>query len=97
MTKAKMPQLGDDEVWIGVPNETTVTDDWTVLVLDNGRKILTIGDERQAGSHVSILESDDLEICAWHCAEWEAEGEGETVMGAILRLAGGEQLNDVKR
>ena len=80
--------------WQNVPRRTTVTDDWTVLVLDNGRKILTFGSSAKilvakghaAGDSVHVLNEHNVEECSWDNLEWrEAPQE---VMGAILRLAG---------
>ena len=73
--------------WTGVPAHTEVTNEWTVLVLDNGNKILTFGDQHQAGAQVHVLDHENREIQMWDVAEWEAEGEGESVMGALLRCA----------
>ena len=73
--------------WEGVPDKTTATSDWTVLVLDNGNKILTFGDEHMAGAQVHVLASDGREIAMWDNAEWR--DDPEVVMGAILRAAVG--------
>lgn len=74
--------------WSGVPKETTITDGVAVLVLDNGAKIISFGDHHQAGASVHVLTSDNRQIAMWEVSEWEQEGEGESVMGAILRSAG---------
>ena len=73
--------------WKGVPNRTTATEDFTVLVLDTGYKILTFGDNQQAGAQVHVLDSSDKEIAMWDNAEWR--DDPELVMGAILRAAAG--------
>lgn len=78
---------GERGRWHGIPDKTTITADWTVLVLDNGNKILTFGDEREAGAQVHVLDFENYEIQMWEVAEWETEGEGELVMGAFLRCA----------
>ena len=76
--------------WEGLPDRTTVTNGCTVLVLDNGNRILTFGNEHQAGAQVHVLDREGQEVAMWDCAEWEAEGQGEEVMGAVLRAAGRE-------
>ena len=82
------PNLHESENrWYSLPEKTTVTKDWTVLVLDNGYKILTFGDEFAAGAQVHVVGPDDREIAMWECVEWG--DEPESVMGAILRAAGG--------
>ena len=63
-----------------------MADDWTVLVLDNGRKILTFGASHQAGDSVHVLDECDYEEHSWH--NLERHGVPEGVMGAILILAG---------
>lgn len=70
-----------------MPTKTTVQSDWTVLVLDNGNRILTFGETRQAGAQVHVLDAEGREKAMWDCLEWV--DEPEAVMGAILRLAGG--------
>ncbi len=82
------------ESWENVPRHTTVTDGWAVLVLDNGRKILTFGSSEKilvakgyaAGDSVHVLNERDFEERAWDKLEWQEAPE--EVMGAILRLAG---------
>lgn len=81
--------------WEGLPTQTTVKEGITVLVLDNGHKILTFGDTHQAGAQVHVLDPEGREVAMWDCAEWETEGEGESVMGAMLRAAGGTRSGPV--
>lgn len=78
----------DTDGWEGLPETTTVTDHYTFLVLDNGLRILSFGGRRKAGEDVHILDKDNETIHSWFHNEWEAEGEA--VMGAILRTAGGQ-------
>ncbi|HIG17550.1 MAG TPA: hypothetical protein EYQ31_09830 [Candidatus Handelsmanbacteria bacterium] len=75
------------ESWEGVPKETTVTSQWTVLALDNGLRILSFGGKRKAGEDVHIIEGSGRCLGSWSHVEWR--DEPETVMGAILRLSGG--------
>ena len=70
----------------GLPTETTVTDDWTLLVLDNGNRILSIGAKRRAGAEVFIINAKGEELYTWDHLEWK--NEPESVMGAIMRAAG---------
>lgn len=79
---------GERGRWHRIPEETTITESWTVLVLDNGNKILTFGDDLQAGAQVHVLDSKNNEIVMWDCAEWGEDPE--LVMGAMLRAAAGE-------
>jgi len=75
------------ETWENVPRETTVTDAWTVLALDNGVRILSFGDRRKAGADVHVLEGSGKSLASWHNEEWREAPE--EVMGALLRLAAG--------
>jgi hypothetical protein len=89
----KTPWFGNpDKVWcwMDVPTSTTVTDNWTLLVLDTGFKILTFGEKFAAGASVHVLRPDNTEVQSWEASEWELEGEGELVVGAFLRMAGGQ-------
>lgn len=83
------PYLDDNEVWKGLPSETTIGDGWTMLAIDNGMRVLTYGDKHQAGGQVHVIRPDGTEVATWDVAEWEQEGEGELVMGAILQAAAG--------
>jgi hypothetical protein len=86
---SKLTYNDDEDRWEGLPDRTTVQDDWTLLVLDNGMRILSFGGRRQAGDDVHVLDAEGKSITSWSCGEWEVEGEGEVVMGAILRCAAG--------
>jgi len=87
--KSKAPYFDEHESkWHYIPEKTTVTDDWTVLVLDNGYKILTFGDTYCAGAQVHVLNPKGEETVMWDCKEWE--DAPEEVMGAMLRAAAGE-------
>lgn len=77
----------ETESWEGLPETTTVTDQWTLLVLDNGNRILSFGNRRKAGEDVHILDANGKNLQSWSNKEWEEEPE--LVMGAILRAAGG--------
>lgn len=77
----------ETESWEGLPSVTTVTDQWTLLVLDNGNRILSFGNRRKAGDDVHILDADGRNLHSWSNKEWEEDSE--VVMGAILRAAGG--------
>jgi hypothetical protein len=81
------PHMGDDGVWEGLPSETTVGIAWAVLAIDNGMRILTFGMNHQAGGSVHVVRPDGTEVAMWSCEEWETEGEGESVMGAMLLAA----------
>jgi len=78
-------------VWKHIPKSTFVGPGWSVLVLDNSRKILTFGStngyvgEHYAGDSVHVLSWDDKEIAMWDHQEWQ--DEPILVMGAILRCA----------
>ena len=67
------------------PSETYYGDDYTVLVLDNGNKIVTSSEERQAGDFVMLLDKNDVEFGYWDSAEWK--DDPVVVMGAIIRAA----------
>jgi hypothetical protein len=77
----------DTESWSGLPETTTVTNQWTLLVLDNGLRILSFGNRRKAGEDIHILDATGKNLFSWDNSEWGAEPE--IVMGAILRAAGG--------
>ena len=79
----------DEDRWEGLPDRTTVTDHWTLLVLDNGNRILSFGGKRQAGEDVHVLSPTGHSIQSWSCTEWGVEDAAEEVMGAILRAVGG--------
>lgn len=84
----RRPELHEDTmVWTGVPDQTTVTESWLVLVLDNGNKILSFGADYQAGDQVHLLDPENHEFAMWDQAEWTEEPE--QIMGALLRGAGG--------
>lgn len=84
------PTFNEDlNQWSGLPDETTIADNVVVLVLDNGHKILSFGDAHAAGAQVHVLDPEGFEVAMWDVAEWEQEGEGELVMGAMLRSAAG--------
>jgi hypothetical protein len=77
----------DSECWEGLPHVTTVTDSFTMLAIDNGMRILSFGGRRKAGEDVHVIGSDGKSVQHWSHKEWEEDGE--VVMGAILRAAGG--------
>ena len=79
---------GERGRWYDVPTTTTLTPDWTVLALDNGNRILSFGDIHAAGAQVHVLDPEGYEVMMWDCAEW-SNSDGELVMGAFLRTAGG--------
>jgi hypothetical protein len=83
----KITYNDETESWEGLPNQTTVTDQWTLLVLDNGLRILSFGDRRKAGEDVHILDATGKNLQSWDHSEWGTEPE--LIMGAILRTAGG--------
>ena len=83
----KLVYNDETESWEGLPETTTVTDAWTLLVLDNGNRILSFGDRRKAGEDVHILDATGKNLFSWDHSEWG--NEPEEVMGAILRAAGG--------
>jgi hypothetical protein len=66
--------------------KTNITDGETTLVLDNGVRIVSHGDEEfMAGADVHVIASDGSELGYWSCEEWEADPR--LVMGAIMRCA----------
>lgn len=67
------------------PNETYYGDDYTVLVLTNGNKIVSSGEDHQAGDFVMLVDGNDEEIGYWDSAEWR--DDPVVVMGAIIRAA----------
>ncbi len=67
------------------PSETYYGDDYTVLVLDNGNKIVSSAVDRFAGDFVMVVSADDEEIGYWDSAEWK--DDPVVVMGAIIRAA----------
>lgn len=82
-----IPTSDDEGQWANMPKKTKVTDGWTCLVLDNGYKILTFGDQHMAGAEVYVIDPDNHEVAGWESSEWKTDPE--EVMGAILRAAGG--------
>ena len=60
---------------VDAKQNTTVTDDEVVLVLDNGNRIVSGGLEFQAGADVRVLAPDGEEIGYWDCAEWRDDPE----------------------
>lgn len=76
--------------WENLPKTTTVTDKYTLLVLDNGNYMLSFGDKRKAGDSVHILDPDGFEVHAWSSSEW-GSASAEEVMGAIFRSAASER------
>jgi len=81
----KILEGDENPTWFDLPEESTVTDDWTVLVLDNGCRIVSFGRERLAGAEVHVVGPDDVELAMWEMTEWAEDPE--FVMGAILRVA----------
>lgn len=79
-------------IWRNLPNRTTATDEWTVLLLDNGLRLLTFGDDelQAAGASVHVVDSSGREMVMWDCEEWREEPV--TVMGAMLRAAAGVEI-----
>jgi len=77
---------GEDR-WEGLPSTTTVTDSWTLLILDNGNQVLSFGGLRKAGEDVHILDATGKNLQSWCALEWG--DEPEAVMGAIVRAAAG--------
>ncbi len=78
-------------LWLNLPNQTTATDEWTVLVLDNELRLLTFADdEHQAGASVHLVNGGDIEIFMWDCEEWREDPV--SVMGAIFRAAAGVEI-----
>ena len=73
------------------PDKTMTDQHHTVLVLDNGNKIVTASEARMAGDFVRILDKDDRELAYWDNEEWK--DDPITVMGAILRCAAGQDLS----
>lgn len=45
------------------------------------------GDKHMWGSAVHLYDQDGENVQTWTCDEWEQEGEGEQVMGAIFAAA----------
>jgi hypothetical protein len=87
---SRVPGITYDEAtdsWSGLPDETTVADGYTLLVLDNGNRILSFGGRRQSGEDVHVLDANNKGIQSWYNDEWG--DEPELVMGAILRAVGG--------
>ena len=77
----------ETETWEGLPETTTVTDQFTLLVLDTGMRVLSFGGRRKAGEDVHVLDANNKNLFSWSHVEWG--DEPEEVMGAILRAAGG--------
>lgn len=77
----------ETDSWEGLPNQTTVTDLYTLLVLDNGNRILSFANRFKAGEDVHILDATGKNLLSWSHVEW---GDmPERIMGAIVRAAGG--------
>ncbi len=68
-----------------LPTKTTVGNLETTLVLDNGVRIVSGGDEYLCGADVHVFDAEGNEIGCWDCVEWEEDPE--QVMGAIIRCA----------
>lgn len=78
--------------WLHVPKLSTITDSWTVLIIDNGNKILSFGKRRCAGDAVHVLDSSDYEIATW--SSEEISENVELSLGAIIRAAAEVQFSD---
>ena len=74
-------------LWEDLPRCTTVESEWVCLVLDNGMRIYSGGVKYRAGEFVYVITDDGREIGAFDRSEWQ--DEPESVMGAMLRAAGG--------
>ena len=78
-------------IWNNLPSQTKVTERWTVLVLDNGLRLLTFADDdHKAGSSVHVVNSGGREMFMWDCDEWREDPV--SVMGAIFRAASGVEI-----
>ncbi len=78
-------------IWNNLPNQTRATERWTVLVLDNGLRLLTFADDKhQAGASVHVIASSGREMFMWDCEEWREDPV--SVMGAMLRAAAGVKI-----
>jgi len=84
------PRLLESGQWVNLPPETTVTPHWTLLCLDNGRKILSFGDSYEAGASNHVLDVGDYEIGTW--CDTEIADATELCVGAMIRVAGGCNL-----
>lgn len=81
--------------WSGmiVTDKTYLGDDYTVVVLKNGNRLITSSVERMAGDYVRIQSRDGVEIGYWDHEDW-AERPA-LVMGSIIHaLATGESFMD---
>jgi len=85
-----MIQLLESGQWINLPTKTTVTPNYTLLVLDNGRMLLSLGETHEAGASNHVLDAGGYEIGTW--CDNEIEEAPELCVGAMLRAAGGCDL-----
>lgn len=59
-----------------------------VIPLPNGGSLRCgEGEDYQYGGYLRICDAQHNEILYWDVAEWEAEGEGESVIGAVFSAA----------
>lgn len=65
--------------------KTKASDVETVLVLDNGCRLVSSSEQHLAGDYVQVLNPEGEEIGYWDYKEWEEDPV--LVMGAILRCA----------
>lgn len=79
-------------VWLHVPDVSTMTDSWTLLVIDNGNKILSFGENYSAGASVHVLDSSNYEIATW--LNSEIAEDPELCTGAFIRAAAEIQFSD---
>jgi len=64
-----------------------MNDEITIPLPNGGSLRCGPGEEYQYGSYLRICDPDGNEILYWDVAEWEAEGEGESVIGACMSAA----------
>jgi len=78
--------------WVGLPDCTTIEDEWLCIVTDIGMRILSFGDVYQAGGSVHVISDRGREVTSYDKLEWH--DEPEQVMGAMLRAAAGLYYDD---
>jgi hypothetical protein len=72
--------------WLHV-QDTRLVDEIKIPLPNGGTLRCGPGEDHQWGGYLRICDPDGNEILYWDTAEWETEGEGESVIGAIFNAS----------
>jgi hypothetical protein len=73
--------------WLHVQDTRLLTEIKIPLPANGGTLRCGPGRDTEWGGYVRICDPDGNEILYWESTEWEQEGEGESVIGAIFNAA----------